>query len=451
VRNSCLGKRLFVNGEQVPFLGNDLKYFYDQAKPINLNLTEVLSDNNGQFLELLLSQFCFSSPSAHQLIAGWIYTAVIAGCLPWRTHIWLTGSAGSGKSTLLDSVIAKILDERIAIKIMGGVTEAGIRAYIGNRNLSIIYDESEPEGKSAKARNDAILFLCRISSSNDGGKILKGTPNQEAIQFELRSQFCFSSTMVSLDATPDKERFVVIPLSIDKQDDQKYSCLLGLLEHIDNNFTNGLITRAIKNVETTKDNFYNFSKLIARKIKSKRWADNFANLLAGHQALLHTRKLTEPEIENIIKDFPFDDFMEDKQYNQEREILAEIMQVELKMDLNSRSLTYTIGQWIKESLFNDSEFTVSDKKEIEKILLTKGIKVSIVESCIYIAYNSKFLNQKLSNTKFTARYYMLLSRNPGAKKAGTKRFGPGIGKNGVDNAIKINLELILGPDWQKGD
>jgi adenylylsulfate kinase-like enzyme len=83
------------------------------------------------------------------LLLGWTGCALIAGALPWRPHVWVTGSSATGKSTL-QKALEHLLD--------GGAlhtqdaTEAALRQLLKQQTLPVLFDELEANEDNRRAR-----------------------------------------------------------------------------------------------------------------------------------------------------------------------------------------------------------------------------------------------------------------------------------------------------------
>lgn len=138
---------------------------------------------------------------------GWICVGPIAGIMPWRPHLWLSGPRSAGKSWILHNLIARALRD-FAYYIKANSTEPGIRRNLHAKSLPLVFDEAEGETRNDRERIDAIIRMARHSASEDDSVVLQASSGpSDSARYRIRSSFLFSSITPQLDASADKTRF----------------------------------------------------------------------------------------------------------------------------------------------------------------------------------------------------------------------------------------------------
>jgi hypothetical protein len=139
------------------------------------------------------------------LLLGWTGCALIAGALPWRPHVWVTGSSATGKSTL-QKALEYFLD--------GGAlhtqdaTEAALRQLLKQQTLPVLFDELEANEDNRRAK--AVINLARLASS--GGDAHRGGQDHEGHAFKAKTCFLFSSILLPPLLQQDRNRMAILEL-----------------------------------------------------------------------------------------------------------------------------------------------------------------------------------------------------------------------------------------------
>jgi hypothetical protein len=123
----------------------------------------------------------------------------------WRPQLWVTGPTEAGKSLLMRR-IAGVLGPTAHL-LERQATEAGIRQTLGLHSDPLLLDEFE---RVAAGHRPRILDFLR--SAGTGGFLVRGTPSQQRVQFEVTCMALVASIEVSLDSAADAGRFLVLPL-----------------------------------------------------------------------------------------------------------------------------------------------------------------------------------------------------------------------------------------------
>ena len=182
------------------------RYVYPAGEAAGIPASEPAPVPPGQDLLELLETWHWKRASIDPvLLLGWIGAAIIGGALDWRPMVWITGSKGTGKSTLhelLDSVMGGTLLK------LADASEAHIRQTLRHQTLPVLLDESEPEEDNRKLY--ALVKLARIAAS--GGTMGRGGSDHQAVEFTMRSAFCFGSILIPPLLGQDRSRIAVLDM-----------------------------------------------------------------------------------------------------------------------------------------------------------------------------------------------------------------------------------------------
>ncbi len=141
-----------------------------------------------------------------KLFLGWVAESFIGGALWWRGAIWLNGDAASGKSTLTEEVLSGLFGD--GLLTTANYTEAAVRQAVGASHLPVALDELEPTANIQ--RQIALVELARAATS--GSKAFRGGQDHNAVGFELKSCFAFSSINLPPLKPQDRQRIAILNL-----------------------------------------------------------------------------------------------------------------------------------------------------------------------------------------------------------------------------------------------
>ena len=262
--------------------GIDSTHIYVQTKNrINAINERPLTAVEGKQLTNACLSFKFKNLGDSFLLAGWILVSRIAGALPVRPHIWITGGMGTGKSTILEGLVTRVLgSDKSHLYLQGASTEAGIRQSIKSSSIPIIFDEFESHDKETGARIDSIIELLRNSWSATSGKILKGSAGGVAVAYQLAFCACVASIRVGLKNDADKSRFSTLELEPHGDDPEQKKALADALKPLNPEFGERLFARACSKIRELIASFDVISQLLAAEV-SQRYGQQTGMLLAG--------------------------------------------------------------------------------------------------------------------------------------------------------------------------
>jgi hypothetical protein len=302
-----LGDRLLFDGAWHPILKQPKSYFLYQRLPQYEGPGEAvpLSVEDGARLLLIAESFHWKSPVNGMLLAGWVALAPIAGALSWRPHVWITGKRGEGKSTVKTDFATPLLSD-LACRFQGTATEAGVRQTLKSDSRPVVFDEIESNKPKDVARVKSIIDLVRVSSSAEGGSIVKGSPSGEVMSFEPRSMFLFCSINTALEQASDTSRFCVLEmrtpeeLSAEQRDLSWRTLQRELAEFCTIKTGNRLIARMVRMIPIVRETIDVLVPLAAVHFGERRDGDQIGALLAGAWCLTHNDAPTKEEAEAFL-------------------------------------------------------------------------------------------------------------------------------------------------------
>lgn len=364
-------------------------------------------------------------PNFGKYLAGWLAVSRIAGALPIRPHIWLTGASGSGKSTVMERIVNPALGHPGGrLYVTGPTTEAGIRQTIRADSLPLIFDEFETTGENSKQRIESIVELLRLSWSSSSGHIIKGSSGGVSSLFSVCCPALVSSIRTNLTNDADRSRFAIIELESGKSDPIHWKELKKNLEQITEKFGERLFQRQLKNVHTIMTNFDLISERLAR-IVNQRFGQQYGMLMAGYASLIKDAPVSPLEADELVRNMGIE---ETDVETDEQACLTWLMEY-------SRQFYIDVGGE-KRTNVHKSVSEIIDEGDQCEIQQLKTIGILVSDNHLYISSNHANLKRLVfGNTRWENCWYQTLCRLPNASKAkGAKRFG-----FHVSYAVKIPL------------
>ncbi len=435
-----LGDRLLIDGVQHPITSApSSKFHYQRLASIELpGHLEPLTDEEGLGLAHIASRFHWEVPASGLLLAGWIALAPICGALQWRPHIWLTASAGSGKSAILDRLIGPLI-ESLALFPEGTTTEAYIRQQLRADAVPVVFDEAESNEKADRQRIQSILALARVSSSSGRGVIGKGGADGIAQAYNIRSMFLLCSISTALKQGADQSRFAQLtlrnPSFMPKPERAAHWAQLDadITEHCTTEVGQRMMLRMVQQIPIIRDSVAVFRRAAAERFDSQREGDQYGTLLAGAWSLTHSRPATIEDAYNMIDGSNWDAYKEQTEADEER-CLQHILQHQVRVE-GERSTAYNRTIWELVELVRGTAASMEiGPVAAESHLGRIGVKVEAGR--LVISNTAKALRRILDGTPWMDCYATVLTRLPGAKKAGVVRFK---GLAGVSRAVSLAI------------
>jgi putative DNA primase/helicase len=448
-----LGGHLVVDGQSRELGDHKSRFFYPRALEVSPEYhphpDSYLTPEECAPILRVCQMIRWDSPINPYLLAGWLVTAPVCGAMIWRPHIWITGGAGTGKSWLMDNVIGRlVMADHIARKVQGSTTEAGLRQSLKSDALPILFDEIESEDQTAQGRTTAVLELARMASSSDGGDVIKGSSNQNARNYRIRSMFCLSSIGVSVYQESDRSRFAILHLAPvhkrTEEDEERFRRMNELAAEFDTLYVNRLFSRTVRLLPTIIENARTLSSVCAIVFGSKRVGDQYGTLLAGAYSLtsdeLLTREAAREWVEVLAGEIRRSHLSCTE--NTDHDNLLEVI---LSRTVRFEAPDGTQHQRIVGDLVADAAGLGGDDalpaRIANRALGAYGLRVG--DDRLYVANNCHNLGAMLKDTSWARNWNNVLGRTPGAKvEPSAKFFSTAL----TSRCVSLPLERVVKQD-----
>ena len=434
-----LGDRLIVDGTEHSIMKPPpSKFNYQRLAAIDLPAQlEPLTDHQGCEILDIASRFLWEVPASGLLIAGWAALAPICGSLSWRPHVWLTASAGSGKSALLNRFLGTLLDG-LALWPEGSTSEASIRQELRADALPVIMDEAESNEQADRKRIQDILALARVASSSGRGFVGRGGADGAAQRFVIRSMFLLCSISTALKQGADASRFAQLtlrnPSFLPQEQRQAHWTDLDrdLSAIITPDLGHQMALRSVALIPIIRDSVAVFRRAAANRFDSQRQGDQYGTLLAGAWSLMNGRVATEVDAYGLIDANDWSQYREAAELPDEERCLQRILQHQLRVE-GDRGSGYMRTVWELVELARGTATSMEIGASAAEAHLGRiGIKAD--GERVVISNTAQALRRILDGTSWTDSWPTVLSRLPGAQRAGVTRFR---GLAGVSRAVSV--------------
>lgn len=425
------GEKIFVDGAEV----NPAKFRSSFTYPSRDNMLEewhgihdAAPDGYGRAIRAACRAVRWEKEIYGDLLAGWIATAIVCGGLPWRTHAWITANASSGKSTVIEEIVAACLGG-IAIYPVGASTEAGIRQFIGNQAVPVVFDEAEGNGNTEE-RRQAVIQLMRQSSAETRGRIMKGSANHQSVSFTLRSAFLMSSIGVGLREAADLTRTAVLsikPLAAVTTaervaQEEQWRKLQAACAAIPTDTPQKLLSRQVGQLPLLRKNIEVFKEVIAVNLGNRRLGDQLGTLIAGMTSLFSKAEVSYQGCEKFLEGYDWADFTKVKTLREDLALLYHLANYRVKVDSTVGSYERLIGELIETAL-TEMDDGIVNPVVATNTLLRLGIRIDKKEGGIWIATGLSGIKQIMAKSDYNEGWSRVLERHPYAKpSAGTIKF-----------------------------
>lgn len=376
-----LGKTLVVDGKHTTIKGFKTKNIYEQREHININIDCPMPKEYSKKLIDVCKMARWEEDYYGEILAGWMFSAIVCGAMKFRSHLYLIGQSGSGKSWLQDNIIKPIMG-KMCIRISSKTTEAGIRAMLNNDILPVICDENEKEDSKKDGENlQAIFDLARNASSEHSEPIVKSSPTGQIKVYYCRSSFLFSSIKTSMEKSADLNRTAFVRLKSKPKDSsatemladsKKFEKLREAVEDlIDPEYCEALISRAINLAGVMRQSQQIVSDVSAKIFGDRRQGDQMGMVIAGLHGLQSEQPVSKEEAEMYLRAFADNKSMiiSDEDEKQEQGCLEAL----LRMPIRIQSRVYPLSRII--SFLLDLEKIGEVKEEVEATLAYGGMMI----------------------------------------------------------------------------
>lgn len=444
------GDHIIANGVRLPVDKLESKYIYQLSTSLGATTSTILPSVESRKLIDLCCKPRWEKQVYGKLLAGWLFSSLICGSLPFRSHLYIIGKAGSGKTWIKDNIIKPVLGN-VALYCGSKTTEPGLRRMIGCDARPIIFDEAEGENEQDRKRMQEIFDLARQASSESNDVIIKGgTTNGEA--FLCRSAFCFSSINNTMTKAADESRTSVLRLlppvgdkaapkakEFDLKNFQAMESFAA--ELLTDEYCQCLLTRAVNMIDVVRANHKTFSDAGGAVFGSKRIGDQLAMMLAGLYGLLTNNLVSKEQAERWIKQEVILDLVSEQTVeSDDEELIDKISFANIPVEDGTRILRKKQVGWLIDLVnIGNANDNISPTAADEALRLA-GLMLK--DEKVYISNKSPLLDTLLSGTTWEKKWSDALSRIPGAEKTKAVYFMPHI----VSRAVAIPLDKFIVPN-----
>jgi len=375
------GPHYVINdGETVHNPNPDSKFNYQKTIGVDYTFKTYNSDHILHLLEGF-KNLEYKRREDYFYLSAWFIQAQIFTVIPWRFHIWLTGSAGSGKST----VLKWLHDLSINSLITNNATAAGIRQRIKSSAKSIIADETEPDGGKIKG---LIEMAREMSTNGEDYEALRGTVSGNALNFNTQCVLCFGSINIGELKPADLSRIFIIDMNTTKnQSEESFADISERIKYfkMHKNQIFSLIYDNIDNILWNTDFCRSFLKH-EEKLES-RLADQLAIAIACFYVYFNQGKMEKEDYKKIVKEFK----LIDSEYtDQNKEKDHESCYENLMSTIVDNYTQTTVAQAIHNIRYSDNENFI-----YEKMLGNHGLKYNKEDETLFIQNKNQNLKAKL--------------------------------------------------------
>jgi len=421
-----LGDRLIVDGKITSILDLKTVYIYQASKPIEYQNTAPLKKSEANKFSRLVDMLAWVKPISSRLLSGWCVLSMISGALYWRPHIWITGKSGTGKSWISKKIIKPVVGPG-ALIVEAGTTNPGIRQFLQHNAVPVLFDEADAENKFARERILNILEIIRLSSSEDCGRILKGTVSGRGMSFRIRSCFCLSSVNVSMNQKADISRITVLDITEHyKKKVEMFEIIRKTTDELlTKEWCSGFRSRAISMIPVIRKNAEVFSRAAAIIFNEQRLGDQMGALLSGAYSLFNDSEISFEDAKTWIEKHEWKDKQAEEDADEQRclyHILQHIIIVNDSGKRLERSIMRLITYVSEIRIGQSEEFDSVTQTLAKDTLAMHGLKINTDKTILYISNSHRGIANILKDTVWSVGWYRILARIKGAVEKTSCRF-----------------------------
>lgn len=292
------------------------------------------------------------------IVSALVFCTWVQTFWDWRPRVDILGASNTGKSMLC--LALQGLFQNCCL-MTSDTTAAGLRQRIFNRAVAVIVDEVDAKNKTKLGRQKEILEMIR--SASRGTASLRGSGNQQAVEFTLRHLVWVAGITLSYDDQADRNRAIMLNLQSPLPE------MAGKLTLPSRDELGELGQRALAVALWASRS----ARAMAIRLKDSRVVGADPRIVESYSvpaAMMATilgygdeaaAKLLADMLETAKVDIPQD--------TDEADIIADILQAQVRMD----RYNLTVGQAI---LLVDNP--VSDNRDAWRMALeTNGIKIGV--------------------------------------------------------------------------
>lgn len=434
-----VGDRIFIDGKETSLKDYKSKYIYEIGVELGFDLVKPNKNQDGIKLLDMLSLINWERSVNMYLFAGWCVLAPVCGALKWRPHIWLTGPAGSGKTFVFTDILKALLGES-ALYVEGESTAPGLRKFLNNDALPIVFEEAEGENRQSQERMQSVLALMRSSSSNTGNVIVKGGSGGGAPDvYQLGSCFAFASIGIQAAQQSDKSRLSILGIikALDPEADSRYQKLLKAhAEIITDEFSMAFRSRTISLLPIILENIKTFSKAAAAVIGTQRTGDQIGVLVAGAYSLESDKIISFDDAVKWLADKDWKEEKSNDSMGDEVRLVSHLLQQMVRINGEFTTHERTTGELVQTAMNLRNEWSFSPDKANDRL---KRLGMKVVDDWLYISNSDDQIKRILYNTPWTNNHNKILMRLAGAESVDSFRFASGV----TTRAVRLPKDLLF--------
>jgi putative DNA primase/helicase len=438
-----LGNRIFADGKETPVRDFKSSYIYEMLPSLDSPCTNPLTSKEASQFQTICASATWTRLIDCKYLAGWCVISTICGGLTWRPSIWITGPGGSGKTWIIDKIVAPMLGP-MRLYAQGMSSEASLRQMLRNDALPVIIEEAEQDNKTQEHHLQGVLTLMRQSSSETGAKIYRGTTSGHAIEYCIRSTFCFGSIGVGARHYADQSRVTVLTLM--KNDDREAFARLKQLvgDVITPEYASRFRARAFMLLPVIQQNAAIFSDVVGGMLRSKRIGDQIGILIAGAYSLVSESVITPERAHEWVQKQDWAEERAQDDMRDERACLDAILQIMVPVSDGQGRRDIQLIELV-EHLTGSTSPLVSPSVA-EEHLKRWGVRVDGEEGAVYISNGSTLIQKALKETAWHATYPRMLRRLKGAEPVARMRF-----TGFSTRSVRIPVATILATEGEGHD
>jgi putative DNA primase/helicase len=279
-----------------------------------------------------------------------------------------------------------------------------------------------------------------VASSSGRGFIGRGGAEGAAQRFVIRSMFLLCSISTALKQGADASRFAQLtlrnPSFLPKEERAAHWSQLDrdLTAIITPEIGHRMMLRSVSLIPVIRDSVAVFRRAAADRFDSQRQGDQFGTLLAGAWSLTNQHVASEDEAFALIDRENWQQYRDDAEQPDEERCLQHILQHQLRVE-GDRGNGYNRTVWELIELVRGTAASMEiGPGSAEAHLGRIGVKID--GERLVISNTAKALRRILSETPWADSWGTVLSRLPGAQRAGVIRFR---GLAGVSRAVSVAL------------
>lgn len=380
----------------------------------------------------LLRQWNWRDDHAPDLLFGWIAAAMIAGALPWRPIVWVTGQAGTGKSTL----------ERLLDRLLSGLalraadpTSAGLRQTLKGAARVVMLDEIEASPRNNRARD--VVELARMGSTAGQAAVLRGSADGKAQSYPIEAIFYLTSIIPPPLEPQDASRIAVLdlmPLDSDPAHRVKVTQAIRDLAGIGP----ALRGRMLDGIERYRANFDVWESALAGAGCDSRSIDQLATLLAAGDTLRQDA-VTDPSAASGQLDAMQGEIESEDRISDADKCVNHLLSSPISLMQGGRFITY--AEAVAQAIG-----TTGDRETASRALLAHGVRAEFVDGMaqVTVANNHRALLRVYEDTPWTGGGWKTsLARLAMAEKLGPSKFA---GVTSRATRFFLEIEPAGGPE-----